>query len=80
MPYYNRDPKRDHNFDNHPHGKGWRVKWKLGHFGSNGDIGPNCSDRSKVMLVVLHFGVAVCPVYVGFSSFLFTSAVRTIRM
>ena len=19
MPYYNRDPKRDHNFDNHPH-------------------------------------------------------------
>ena len=20
MPYYIRDPKRDHNFDNHPHG------------------------------------------------------------
>ena len=20
MPYYNRDPKRDHNFDNHPNG------------------------------------------------------------
>ena len=20
MPNYNRDPKRDHNFDNHPHG------------------------------------------------------------
>ena len=20
MPYYNRDPKRDHNFDNHPSG------------------------------------------------------------
>ena len=20
MPYYNRDPKRDHNFDNHPYG------------------------------------------------------------
>ena len=20
VPYYNRDPKRDHNFDNHPHG------------------------------------------------------------
>ena len=19
MPYYNKDPKRDHNFDNHPH-------------------------------------------------------------
>ena len=19
MPYYNRDPRRDHNFDNHPH-------------------------------------------------------------
>ena len=19
MPYYNRDPKRDHNFDNHPY-------------------------------------------------------------
>ena len=24
MPYYNRDPKRDHNFDNHPHW-GFRI-------------------------------------------------------
>ena len=22
MPYYNKDPKRDHNFDNHPYGFG----------------------------------------------------------
>ena len=21
MPYYNRDPKKDHNFDNHPDGR-----------------------------------------------------------
>ena len=28
VPYYNRDPKRDHNFDNHPHVK--RMEWDLG--------------------------------------------------
>ena len=29
MPYYNRDPKRDHNFDNHPYVSLWVRKWEL---------------------------------------------------
>ena len=28
MPYYNRDPERDHNFDNHPYI--WFRVWGLG--------------------------------------------------
>ena len=48
MPYYNRDPKRDHNFDNHPHAvikqlrarKGWGVGVGCrGGFGSIGLVG-----------------------------------------
>ena len=34
MPYYSKDPKRDHNFDNHPYSKphkvGNRIKAKSG--------------------------------------------------
>ena len=29
MPYYNRDPKRDHNFDNHPDGTRRIERWNL---------------------------------------------------
>ena len=29
VPYYNRDPERDHNFDNHPN-ETWKMKRKLG--------------------------------------------------
>ena len=29
VPYYNRDPKRDHNFDNHPHASASECKFLL---------------------------------------------------
>ena len=32
MPYYNRDPKRDHNFDNHPNDK---PVWGAFHWASD---------------------------------------------
>ena len=45
MPYENRDPKLDHNIDNHPYGDngglgdlGLRV-WGLGGLGDLGDLG-----------------------------------------
>ena len=28
VPYYNRDPKRDHNFDNHPYEEGQGVQFR----------------------------------------------------
>ena len=30
MPYYNKDPKRDHNFDHHPYGGGGGVRFRQG--------------------------------------------------
>ena len=36
MPYYNRDPKRDPNFDNHPHGPALKSRKPQP---SGGDVG-----------------------------------------
>ena len=43
MPYHSRDPKRDHNFDNHPYG----VVWGIYYEGAGGVLGGTVS--SEVM-------------------------------
>ena len=35
MPYYNRDPKRDHNFDNHPGVRYQRLRTSFAHGGTD---------------------------------------------
>ena len=54
VPYYHRDPKRDHSFDNHPSGFEVCIKIRVPFFGTydilspkSGSLAPNIISKTK---------------------------------
>ena len=67
MPYYNRDPKRDHNFDNHPYGLYRGCIWVIvGSIGTSdmGYIGNNGRESRKYYSGVI-WGLAFGAPFLG---------------